>query len=80
MINIQLPEHREQFVRSLVQAGRYASETEVMDKALQPLEQRDQRSATEQRRIESLLLEGLDSGHASPMTDVDWDEIESERG
>ena len=75
-MDIQLPEHREKFVRSLVQGGRYASEVEVIAVALRLLEQRDRQSAFEQQRIESLLIEGLDSGPATTMTDCDWDEIE----
>ena len=72
-MNIQLPQNREQFVRSLVQNGRYASEVEVIDEALRLLEQRDRQSASEQQRIELLLLEGLDSGPATPMSSDDWD-------
>ena len=75
-MNIQLPEHRQQFVRSLVQGGQYASEAEVIDEALRLLEQRDRQSASEHQRIEALLLEGLDSGPATPMTGSDWDEVE----
>jgi antitoxin ParD1/3/4 len=28
-----------------------------------------------QKRLETLLLEGLDSGAATPMTDQDWEDI-----
>jgi antitoxin ParD1/3/4 len=75
---IHLSESREQFVRSLVQGGRYASEAEVIDEALRLLEQRDLKHASEQQRVESLLIEGLDSGPSTPMTSGDWDAIERE--
>ena len=77
-MTIHLPEAREQFVRSLVQGGRYASEAEVIDEALRLLEQRDQQSTIERQRITSLLEEGLASGPPTPMTAGDWDEIERE--
>jgi antitoxin ParD1/3/4 len=75
-MTIQLSRDREQFVRSLVQGGRYASESEVIDEALRLLEQRDASHAQEKARIEALLIEGLDSGPSAPMTPEDWDEIE----
>ena len=77
-MTVPLPEGREQFVRSLVRDGHYASEAEVIDEALRLLEQRDRESAAERLRIESLLLEGLDSGPPTPMTSSDWDDIERE--
>jgi putative addiction module CopG family antidote len=75
---IQLSASREQFVRSLVQGGRFASEAEVIDEALHVLEQKVLKSASEKDRVESLLLEGLNSGPSSPMTSDDWDEVERE--
>jgi antitoxin ParD1/3/4 len=75
---IYLSGEREQFIRSLVQGGRYASEDEVIEEALRLLELRDQKYAEEKRRVEALLIEGLDSGPSTPMTSHDWDEIERE--
>ena len=77
-MTIHLSEDRQQFIRSLVQGGRYASESEVIDEALQLLEQCDQQTTTERRRIASLLQEGLASGPPTPMIVGDWDEIERE--
>jgi antitoxin ParD1/3/4 len=76
-MTIDLSESREQFIRSLVRAGRYGSEAEVIDEALRLLEQRDLKAA-EDRRVEALLIEGLDSGPSTPMSSDDWDEIERE--
>jgi len=42
------------------------------------LRQHDQENGGEQKRIEALLIEGLDSGPSTPMTSADWDEIERE--
>jgi antitoxin ParD1/3/4 len=77
-MTIHLSESREQFVRSLVQGGRYASEAEVIDEALRLLEQRDSVTVSEKQRVEALLIEGLDSGPSTPMTSSDWDDIERE--
>lgn len=77
-MTVAIPESHEQFVRSLVQTGRYASEAEVIDEALRLLEQKDRKSATERQRIEALLIEGLDSGPATPLTPSDWDDIKRE--
>lgn len=77
-MQIKLTEDREQFVRSLIRDGRYASEAEVIDEALRLLEQRDRGAGSERGRIESMLLDGLDSGPATPMTTGDWDDIARE--
>ncbi len=77
-MTIHLPKNREQFVRSLVQGGRYASESEVIDEALRLLEQRDSKDAEETRRVEALLVEGLNSGPPTEMTSEDWDKVERE--
>jgi putative addiction module CopG family antidote len=49
---IQLSGDREQIVRSLIQDGRFASEEEVIDEALRPLQERD-----EQARLANLCRE-----------------------
>jgi antitoxin ParD1/3/4 len=77
-MTIHLSGDREQFVHSLVQSGRYASESEVLEEALRLLEQRDLHDAERKKRVEALLIDGLDSGPSAPMTAEDWDEIERE--
>ena len=77
-MTIHLSKDREQFVRSLIQIGRFASESEVIDEALRLLEQQDSKRADEKTRLEALLIEGLDSGPSTPMTPDDWKEIERE--
>jgi len=57
-MTIHLPEHREQFIRDLVQSGRYASEAEVLDKALQLLEENDEQAKLAELRQEIAI--GID--------------------
>jgi len=60
-MTIHLPEHREQFVRNLVQSGRYASEAEVIDKAVRLLQEREE---AEQARVLEGIRQGLEDMHA----------------
>jgi antitoxin ParD1/3/4 len=66
-MTIHLPQHREQFVRDLVQSGRYASEDEVIDKALQLLEETDEQAKlADLRREIAVGIEQADRGELSP--------------
>jgi antitoxin ParD1/3/4 len=66
-MTIHLPESREQFIRDLVQSGRYASEDEVIDKALQLLEERDEQAKlAELRREIAIGIEQADRGELAP--------------
>jgi putative addiction module CopG family antidote len=64
-MTIHLPEGREQFVRSLVAVGRFASESDVVDEALSLLEQRERRQA------ETLVPAG-----SPPVRKPIWDAIQ----
>lgn len=75
-MTISLSGELERVIRSLVEGGKYASESDVIEAALRLLEQHDHRNREDRERIEALLIEGLDSGPATPMTSADWDEIE----
>jgi antitoxin ParD1/3/4 len=77
-MTIHLSRDREQFVHSLVGEGRYTSESEVVEAALRLLERTHTGQAEHARRIEALLIEGLESGPSTPMTANDWDEVERE--
>lgn len=44
-MTIHLPEWREQFVRSLIAGGRFASESDVVEEALGLLEERERQQA-----------------------------------
>jgi antitoxin ParD1/3/4 len=77
-LNLNLNEKWKPFIRSKMQTGQYRSEGEVLDEALRLLKQRDLERTQDKTRIEALLIEGLDSGSATPMNFDDWDEIERE--
>lgn len=71
---VQLSHNAEKLVCALMASGRYASESEVVEAALRLLERR----AQAKNGLETLLLEGLNSGPSLPMTSDNWDEIERE--
>jgi antitoxin ParD1/3/4 len=75
---IHLSRDRQKFIRSLVEDGRFRSESEVVDAALRLFEQQVRDQVVEKRRVEALLIEGLDSGESTPLTPEDWDAIERE--
>lgn len=77
-MNIHVSEQWEPFIRSQMQSGKYTSEHDVVDEALNLLRQREADQARERSRVESLLIQGLDSGSATPMTADDWNEVEQE--
>jgi antitoxin ParD1/3/4 len=63
-MTIHLSSDREQFVRSLVQAGQYASEDEVIAEALQLLEERDKLAVLRQEI--AIGIEQADRGELEP--------------
>ena len=69
-MTIHLPEHREQFVRDLVQSGRYPSEAEVIDKAVRLLQ--EQEEAEQSRVLEGIRqgLEEMKAGRGRPADEV----------
>jgi antitoxin ParD1/3/4 len=69
-MTIDLPEHREQFVRDLVRRGRYASEAEVIEQAVRLLQERE---AAEQARVLEGIRQGLEdmrAGRGQPADQV----------
>jgi antitoxin ParD1/3/4 len=70
-LNISLPETLQEFIQEQVAAGTYSSASEY----LQALVRDDQKRRAHQR-LEALVLEGLESGPATPLTDADWDDME----
>ncbi len=69
-MTIHLPEHREQFIRDLVQRGRYASEAEVIDHAVRLLQ--GQEEAERARVLEGIRqgLEDMRAGRGQPADQV----------
>ena len=68
-MNIALPESMKQFVQEHVSAGGYSSVSEYVRELIRA----DQKRKVEER-IDALLLEGLDSGEAVPITKEYWEE------
>ncbi|MFB2896598.1 type II toxin-antitoxin system ParD family antitoxin [Aerosakkonemataceae cyanobacterium BLCC-F50] len=69
-INISLPDAMRTYVEEQVANGGYSTVSEYFRELIR---QDQKRKANE--RLEAMLLEGLDSGTATPMSDRDWSEI-----
>jgi antitoxin ParD1/3/4 len=69
-MNISLPENLKEFVESQVQSGDYSSVSEFM-RALVRREQKDR----ERERLESRILEGLNSGDTVEVTPEMWNQL-----
>ncbi|MGK7928464.1 MAG: type II toxin-antitoxin system ParD family antitoxin [Spirulina sp.] len=69
-MNVSLPDTMRDYIEQQVKAGGYGSVSEY----IRDLIRQDQKQKAKEQ-IETLLLEGLDSGNATPMSDRDWREI-----
>ncbi len=69
-INISLPDMMRTYVEQQVADGGYSTISEYF----RELVRQDQKRKG-QERLETLLLEGLNSGSATPLTQEDWDSI-----
>lgn len=69
-MNISLPDSMRTYVEEQVASGGYSTVSEYFRELVR---QDQKRKATE--RLETLILEGLDSGTATPMTAKDWEDI-----
>lgn len=72
-LNISLPEPLRDWIEAQVKRGRYGNASEY----LRELIRRDQERQA-QERLEELLLEGVKSGLASPLTKQDWAELRAD--
>jgi antitoxin ParD1/3/4 len=68
-MNISLPDDLKAFVDEQVATGGYGTTSEFIRELI-----RDARKQAARQRLETLLLEGLNSGPAMPMTDEWWAE------
>ncbi len=73
-MKISLRAELDKFVQDTIQSGRFHSEEEAVNAAVQLLREREQSN----QRLEALLQAADDSGPATEMTSEDWVEIESE--
>ncbi|MBW4663389.1 MAG: type II toxin-antitoxin system ParD family antitoxin [Chroococcus sp. CMT-3BRIN-NPC107] len=69
-MNISLPDSMRTYVENQVASGGYSTASEYF----RQLVRADQKRQAKER-LEALLLEGLESGTATPMTDKDWRDI-----
>ena len=72
-LNISLPGPLREWIDAQIKGGRYGNASEY----LRELIRRDQERQA-QGRLEALLLEGVKSGTASPLTKQDWEELRTE--
>ena len=72
-MNISLPQSLKDFVMERVAEKAYSNPSDYV----RALIREDQKRRAEER-LEQLLLEGLQSGPAAPMTREDWEEIRRE--
>ena len=69
-MNISLPDQLKEFVDAQVGSGRYSSVSEYVRDLI-----RDDEKRKAQDRLESFLMEGIQSGDAAEMTRQDWTDI-----
>ena len=69
-MNVSLPENLKTYVKEQVNYGGYGTVSEYLRELI-----RDDRKRKAQERLESLLLEGLDSGEAVSVTPEFWKEL-----
>ena len=72
-LNISLPAPLREWIEAQIQGGRYGNASEYVRELIR----RDQERQA-QTRLEELLLEGVKSGTASPLTKKDWSELRTE--
>lgn len=72
-VNIALPQSMKAFVDAEVRAGGYGTTDEYIRDLVREAEER---KADE--RLETLLLEAIESGPATPMTKQDWEDMRNE--
>ncbi len=72
-MNISLPEQLKEFVDDQVGSGRFSSVSEYVRDLIRNDEKRKA-----QEKLESLLMEGIQSSAPTEMTRQDWDDIRRE--
>jgi len=72
-MNISLPDQLKEYVDQQIGTGRYSSVSEYVRGLI-----RDDERRKAQERLESLLMEGIQSSKPSELTREDWGEIRRE--
>ncbi len=69
-MNVALPRQMKQYVQQRVADGAYGSVSESVRELI-----RNEQVQTQRRKLEALLLEGLESAPSVEVTDAHWQEI-----
>lgn len=69
-LNINLPDSLKEFVEQQAESGGYPSASDYVESLI-----REAQLCAVKQELDTKLLEGLDSGPATPMTRGDWDEL-----
>ncbi len=69
-LTISLPESIKEFIDAQVAEGAYESAEEFISALVREEQKRKARA-----KVDALLIEGLNSGEATPMTPQDWEEL-----
>ena len=69
-MNISLPDSMRTFIDQKVTQGGYSTASEYIRQLV-----RDDQKRAAQERLESLLMEGIESGPSREMTSEDWSEL-----
>lgn len=72
-VNISLPTNQRQYVEEKVSKGGYSTVSEYFRELIRQDEQREAEA-----RLESLLLQAMESGEPTPMTKEDWADVRKE--
>jgi antitoxin ParD1/3/4 len=72
-LNISLPDSLRTYIEEQTRNGGYSTVSEYVRALI-----REDQKRKDQKRLESLLLEGLESGEAQTMTREDWEDIRDE--
>jgi len=73
-MNISLPDSMKEFIEEQAARRGFGTVSEYMRSVIREVQERQ----AERERIDGLLIEGLDSGPATPMTQADWEGIRHE--
>lgn len=78
--NINLTDALDRFVAELVQSGSYQNASEVVRAGLRLLKAEEETRARKLAALNAAIQEGIDSGPAVPIDDIDvfFDEIDAE--
>ena len=72
-LNVSLPAPLREWIEAQIRGGRYGNASEYVRELIRRDQERQARE-----RLEELLLEGVESGTASPLTKQDWAELRTD--